>query len=124
MQITWKAGDDVPLVSAIPDQIQQVFLNLTLNALDAMPDGGNLHISTACTETPAGVEICFADDGEGIASDELTNLFEPFYTTKAAGIGLGLYISQKIIREHDGRMNVESVAGEGTVFTVWLPARD
>jgi len=121
VQVTWKAADDVALVSAIPDQIHQVFLNLTLNALDAMPDGGELHISTARTEAPAGVEICFADDGEGIAPDKLGHLFEPFYTTKTTGMGLGLYISQKIIQEHGGRMNVESVAGEGTAFTVWLP---
>jgi PAS domain S-box-containing protein len=123
VQVLWKATDDIPLIPAVPGRLQQVFLNLMLNALDAMPHGGELHISTARTESPPGMEIRFADTGEGITPDQLGHLFEPFYTTKTTGMGLGLYVSHKIIQGHGGRINVESVRGEGTTFTVWLPAQ-
>jgi len=122
VQITWEAADNLPLIPVVPDRIQQVFLNLTLNALEAMPDGGELHISTARTANPPGVEIHFADSGVGIAFADIGKLFKPFHTTKDAGMGLGLYISQSIVREHGGRIDVESVAGEGANFAVWLPA--
>jgi PAS domain S-box-containing protein len=123
VQVLWKATDDIPLVSALPGRLQQVFLNLTLNALDAMPGGGELTIFTARTETPPGVEIRFADTGVGMAPDQLDRLFEPFYTTKATGMGLGFYVSHKIIQEHSGRIDVGSVEGKCTTFTVWLPAQ-
>jgi len=122
VQIIWEAADNLPLIPLVPDRIQQVFLNLTLNALDAMPDGGELRISTAPTTSPPGVEIRFADSGTGIAFADISNLFKPFHTTKSTGMGLGLYISQRIVREHGGRIDVESIPGEGAAFTVWLPA--
>lgn len=123
VQIILEASDDLPPIPAVPDRIQQVFLNLTLNALEAMPEGGKLHISTAYTATPAGVEIRFADSGAGIAFSDISNLFKPFHTTKATGMGLGLYISQRIVRAHGGRIDVDSVPGEGATFTVWLPVQ-
>lgn len=122
VEIIWEPADEVSPILASPNRLQQVFLNLVLNALDAMPDGGTLHVSTARTKSPAGVEICFADSGEGIPVDKIPNLFKPFYTTKVTGLGLGLYISHEIIQTHNGHIAVESVVGEGTTFTVWLPA--
>jgi len=122
VEIVWEPAGEVSPILAISNRLQQVFLNLVLNALDAMPEGGTLHISTARTESPAGVEIRFADTGEGIPGDQIPNLFKPFYTTKDTGLGLGLYISDEIIQTHNGHIAVESEVGEGTTFTVWLPA--
>jgi PAS domain S-box-containing protein len=121
VEVQWHGADDLPLLSAVPDHLQQVFLNLVLNAVDAMPDGGLLKISTARTDMPDGVEVEFADTGAGIPADHLLHLFEPFYTTRPDGLGLGLYISQNIVEHHGGRIEVESTVGQGTTFTVWLP---
>jgi PAS domain S-box-containing protein len=123
VRIIWEAADNLPLISTVPDRIQQVFLNLTLNALEAMPEGGELRISAARTISPDGVGIRFADSGTGIAFSDISNLFKPFHTTKATGMGLGLYISKRIIREHGGRIDVDSIPGEGAAFTVWLPVQ-
>ncbi|MFN2284592.1 MAG: PAS domain S-box protein [Anaerolineae bacterium] len=123
VQIIWEAADTLPLIPAVPDRIQQVFLNLTLNALEAMPEGGELRISTARTISPDGVKIRFADSGVGIAFADISKLFKPFHTSKATGMGLGLYISQRIVREHSGRIDVDSVPGKGATFTVWLPVQ-
>lgn len=123
VQIIWEVADNLPLIPTVPDRIQQVFLNLTLNALEAMPEGGELRISAARTISPDGVGIRFADSGAGIAFADISSLFKPFHTTKATGMGLGLYISQRIIREHGGRIDVDSIPGKGAAFTVWLPVQ-
>jgi PAS domain S-box-containing protein len=122
VEVGWKPEADLPTPSLLVGRMQQVFLNLVLNAVDAMPDGGRLEVRTGRTNEPKGVQIRFADSGVGIPADDLPHLFEPFYTTKATGLGLGLYISHGIVKDHGGRMDVESVEGEGTVFSVWLPA--
>jgi signal transduction histidine kinase len=101
--------------------MQQVFLNLTLNAIDAMPDGGELHVEVTPSEDGDGVRISFGDRGMGIAADAIPHLFDPFFTTKSDGLGLGLFISQNIVKEHGGDIEVDSQVGEGTTFTVWLP---
>ncbi|MBN1261136.1 MAG: PAS domain S-box protein [Anaerolineae bacterium] len=119
--LTWQPSGELPTVPMSRDRIQQVFLNLMFNALDAMPDGGTLHISTAPTSAPQGVWIRFTDTGTGIPAGEIPHLFEPFHTTKETGVGLGLYVSQTIIGEHKGEITVESVEGKGATFTVWLP---
>jgi len=125
VEIAWQPAPDLPLVSLAPDQMQQVFLNLLLNALDAMPGGGQLRITTAAAPTEAAsVRIVFADTGEGIAPDAMGRLFEPFFSTKPKGLGLGLFTTRKIVEEHGGRITVESQPGKGTQFTVWLPAED
>jgi PAS domain S-box-containing protein len=108
----------VPLVR---DRMQQVFLNLVLNAVEAMPEGGQLRISTAVTAEPAGVSVSFTDNGLGIAPDVMSHIFTPFYTTKSEGLGLGLFISQSIVDQQGGRIEADSRPGEGTTFTVWLP---
>ncbi|HUW13445.1 MAG TPA: ATP-binding protein, partial [Anaerolineae bacterium] len=120
-EVVWEPAAGLPVLSLVPGRIHQVFLNLVLNALEAMPDGGHLRIGTDCTGDPAWVRVTVADTGSGIVPDDLSRLFDPFYTTKAEGLGLGLYITRNIVEEHGGRIEVESEPGEGTTFTVWLP---
>ena len=122
VEVVWNAASDLPVLTLASDQIQQVFLNLLLNALDAMPEGGQLRVSTHHTGLPAGVCVAFADDGMGIPPDSLSQVFEPFYSTKPEGLGLGLFVSQDIVKQHGGRIEAQSRVGEGTTFTVWLPA--
>jgi PAS domain S-box-containing protein len=122
VEVTWEAADSLTPVPIVRDHIQQVFLNLVLNAIDAMPTGGALRIQAVQTEEPAGVRVSFADTGVGIASEEVDRVFEAFHSTKEQGLGLGLYVSRNIVQEHGGRIDVESTPGRGTTFTVWLPA--
>lgn len=113
--------DAVPPLRVNPDQIQQVFLNLMLNALDAMPDGGILTISTR--RKGGAIEIVFRDTGTGIDEKIRDRIFDPFFTTKpfGKGTGLGLSICYGIIREHNGTISVKSKKGQGTAFTIILP---
>lgn len=122
VEVIWEKEDQASLVTADPDRLQQVFLNLVLNALDAMPEGGQLRIHTNCTEEPQGVNVVFKDGGKGIPAPILPHIFEPFYTTKVDGFGLGLFISHDIVERHGGHIEVESEPGQGSTFTVWLPA--
>jgi signal transduction histidine kinase len=121
VEVEWEPTAGLPVLMLVPDRMDQVFLNLTLNAVEAMPDGGRLRISTDCTGDPAWVRAKFVDTGSGIAPDDLPRLFEPFYTTKTEGLGLGLYLTHNIVEEHGGRIEVESELAEGAMFTVWLP---
>jgi two-component system NtrC family sensor kinase len=125
VSVTTDLAADLPPVIAHTDQIRQVFLNLMLNACDAMPNGGTLHISTrpqnAQTAPSAGVIIQIADTGIGISAEHRIHLFEPFYTTKPQGTGLGLAISAHIVTQHGGRIEVASEVGVGTTFTISLP---
>ena len=122
VEVTWKGAKELPPVPMVRDRIQQVFLNLVLNAIDAMPEGGELHIWATRTTRPSGVEVCFADTGIGIAPEHVKHMFEAFHSTKQLGLGLGLYVSRNIVQEHDGWIDVQSEVGTGTTFTVWLPA--
>lgn len=116
---------DLPLTVAHADQLRQVFLNIILNACDAMPRGGDLRVTTQLLqvrpEAPPTIGVHITDTGMGIATEHLTHIFEPFYTTKAQGTGLGLAISAHIITQHSGRISVESEPGQGTTFTILLP---
>lgn len=116
---------DLPTTVAHADQLRQVFLNVILNACDAMPRGGDLRVTTqllqARAEAPATIGVYITDTGLGIPAEHLPHLFEPFYTTKAQGTGLGLAISAHIVTQHGGRITVESVQGQGTTFTILLP---
>ena len=96
-------------------------LALVLNAVDAMPRGGNLTIRTRLVPERGEVRLAVKDDGTGILPEARSNLFEPFYTTKDRGTGLGLAISKGIVERHRGRIEVESEAGCGSTFTVALP---
>lgn len=111
---------DLPLVLGDPRQLEQVFLNLILNARDAMPGGGHLQIETCAN----GDIVCarFTDSGMGIAAEDLGRIFEPYFTTKEdRGTGLGLAICQRIVTQHGGKITVISKLGQGAQFTVQLP---
>jgi len=110
-----------PKVQCDPSQIEQVLLALIMNAIDAMPRGGNLWITTNLRTSPERVEITVRDDGAGIPVDVLPQIFEPFLTTKESGVGLGLAISHGIIERHNGQIDVTSELGKGTTFTITLP---
>lgn len=121
VEVDWSPATELPAIPLAPDRMQQVFLNLVLNAVEAMPEGGLLQVSTAPNRQPDGARVTFADTGVGIEPDRLPRVFEPFHSTRPEGLGLGLYISQRIVKEHGGHIDVESHVGEGTTFTVWLP---
>ncbi len=110
-----------PMTYASKDQIQQVILNLIMNAIDSMPDGGSLFLDIAYGENSGGVKIKVRDTGVGMTSEQINRLFEPFQTTKEDGLGLGLYICKQIIDDHNGSLKVRSEAGKGTEFSLWLP---
>jgi len=118
---------DMPEIMADGEQLKQVFMNIILNAIQAMPEGGNLRIITSLEREFVGsdssefVIIKFEDTGCGIPKEDLDNLFNPFFTTKSGGTGMGLSISRRIVEEHNGRINVESTVGKGTTFTIKLP---
>ena len=112
---------DLPKVPADPDRLQQVFLNLYLNALAAMEPGGVL--TTAASAAPDGtVRLQVTDTGAGIPEEDLGRVFDPYYTTKASGTGLGLAIVHKIVEAHGGDIRLESVPGRGTTVSVRIPA--
>jgi len=103
------------------NKIQQVFWNLLLNACEAMPEGGQIAISSSLSEDKKSIAVRFADSGVGIPKENITKLFDPFFTTKSSGTGLGLAVSYGIIEQHDGRIEVKSEVGRGTVFTLSFP---
>jgi signal transduction histidine kinase len=111
------------MVQCDPAQVEQVLLALVMNAIDAMPRGGNLWLSTRLTDPADEIEVRVRDDGSGIPPDILPNIFEPFLTTKESGhgVGLGLAISHSIIERHGGRIEVQSQYGKGTEFLIHLP---
>jgi PAS domain S-box-containing protein len=113
---------DAPPVLAATDQLRQVFVNMVLNAVEAMPDGGNLMVWSQSTTDPDGVRVTFADDGVGIPPDVLPHIFKAFYSTKPEGTGIGLALTQDIVRRHGGHVEVESEPGAGARFRIWLPA--
>ena len=127
VDISTRYDDLLPPVKGDPEQLRQVFLNLGLNAIQSMPDGGILEIITTRRRRSAlgygsFAEIRFRDTGVGIPRDKIRNLFIPFYTTKQRGTGLGLPISQRIVTQHAGVIEVRSNPGSGSTFSVFLPA--
>lgn len=129
VRVELELDSDLPLIQAHPDQLKQVFLNLVLNALDAMPNGGTLRIRTGLEEIRTGVDVpprpavCiqFSDTGIGMSPEVAARAFEPFFTTKPGGTGLGLPISHAIITAHRGQITLSSQEGAGTTFTILLP---
>ncbi|HEU5013254.1 MAG TPA: PAS domain S-box protein [Roseiflexaceae bacterium] len=119
IQVIFTPATDLPAVVCDADQLRQVFLNLMLNAIEAMPDGGTLTVRTAAGSTVALVEI--QDTGLGIPEAIRTKLFEPFFTNKSQGTGLGLSISAHIVTQHGGQIEVDSEEGHGSIFRVVLP---
>ncbi len=111
----------LPSVRGNPPLLQQVLIDLALNACNAMPSGGTLTVSAGRPE-PGWVAIRLQDTGHGIPAESLSRVFEPFFTTSANGVGLGLAVSYSIVRQHGGTIQVESQVGQGTTFTIRLPA--
>jgi two-component system sensor histidine kinase HydH len=109
----------LPVLDADPDRLRQALLNLCLNALEAMPHGGLLEIRL--TPVEKGIEIAVGDTGSGIAAQALPLVFDPYFTTKGQGTGLGLALVHKVMEAHDGGVTVESQPGRGTMFTLRLP---
>jgi signal transduction histidine kinase len=117
---------DLPLVFADPRQVEQVLGNLVINACQAMKDGGKLTVDGGqlTVDGISWVRIAVKDTGTGITPENLKKLFEPLFTTKAKGIGLGLVVSKKLIEANGGRIEVESEAGKGSTFTLVLPVKE
>lgn len=111
---------DLPQPAVNTGQLKQVLLNLVLNSVEAMPQGGELTIRGIQPEE-GWMRVDVTDTGAGIPSEDLEHLFEPFYTTKHEGSGLGLWISQAIIEAHNGRLTLTSHPGKGTTASIWLP---
>ena len=110
-----------PIILAERDQIQSVILNIVMNAIDAMPNGGYIYIDIDYQEDPKGIIVKIRDTGEGVDQTIIDHLFDPFITTKDDGIGLGLYLSNEIIKDHGGHIQIESKVSKGTIFKIWLP---
>jgi len=120
-----KLSAGLPWLVLDPDLIQQALLNLSLNAIKAMPQGGTFTIETRMElpeeESTGAIKIIFSDTGEGISPENLGRIFSPFFTTRQQGTGLGLAITQRIIEQHNGEISVMSTPGRGTSFTISLP---
>ena len=114
-------GDALPDVEADADQLIQALINLVINALQAASKGGHVHVRTYARE--ANINVEFADDGKGIAPENQDRIFEPYFTTKADGSGLGLWITQQIVHAHGGTLRVESAPAKGATFILTLPTR-
>src|SRR5579884_3693383 len=110
---------DLPPLFAVRDQLVQVFLNLVLNALDATDRDGRIDLSV--TRRDGGVEVSVRDSGHGIAPEHAARLFQPYFTTKKHGTGLGLFVTRQLVADHGGTVTFESRLGEGTTFRVFLP---
>ena len=110
-------------LTADENKLKQALINILLNAIDAMPDGGTLTIATKI-QTPNTLAISILDSGCGIQQEDLKHIFEPFFSKKQKGTGLGLAITKGIIEDHGGKILVESNVGEGTTFTLEFPMKE
>ncbi len=122
LNLKMKLVHQLPLTPFDATQIQQVLVNLIKNAMQAMTRGGTLTMQTG--EGSDAVWVSVADTGGGIPEEQLNRIFEPFYTTKKKGTGLGLMIVQRIVRAHNGHIEVDSQVGRGTTFRIWLPLHE
>ena len=113
--------DDLPELSLDRSQIEQVIKNIVINAVQAMPHGGTLTVTTRCQPQQDIVDIDFTDTGVGIPANKMDKICAPFFTTKTKGTGLGLAIVRKIVETHGGRLVIRSTPGEGSTFTIQLP---
>ncbi len=111
----------LPTVTLDPAQFEQVLLNLIINAIQAMPGGGNLKVCTAYMEAARRARVSVCDTGKGIPADIQERIFEPFYSTKSNGTGLGLLLCREVMTRHDGHLTFQTVAGQGTTFNIELP---
>ena len=122
--ISWKQSPAAAQLNIFcdTDQIKQVFINICMNAIEAMqPKGGEIKVSLVRSQDGSQAGVVFKDTGPGIPPEIMANLFEPFTTTKTSGLGLGLSICYELVQRHNGQITVESQVNEGTTFTIWLP---
>jgi len=112
---------DIPSIMSIPGKLKQVFMNIIINALQAMPEGGELNVSTAMNGNPQRIVVTIKDTGSGISEEDMSRIFQPFYTSKKTGTGLGLSISYGIIKAHGGDIEIKSNHEKGTSFFIYLP---
>jgi signal transduction histidine kinase len=122
IQVVNQDAESLPLIMADPDQLAQIYGNMIRNAVQAMPEGGRLIIKSESSD-PGWVTVSIADTGVGIPEENLAKIFEPLFTTKAKGIGLGMALIKTLVRGHGGSVEVQSEVGKGSTFTVKLPAR-
>lgn len=122
IQVRERLARPLPTIPLDPAQIKQALVNLIKNAIQAMTKGGVLTLQTESAMD--GIWVNVADTGVGIPSDKVKRIFEPFYTTKKKGSGLGLMIVQRIVRDHGGRLELQSYVNEGTTFRIWLPSQE
>jgi signal transduction histidine kinase len=118
VKLAFKPGE-IPLMLIDEVQLQRVFTNMVVNAVQAMPNGGKLTVQTSRDHNFA--EIAFSDTGIGISEENLRRIFTPFFSTKTSGVGLGLSICKQIVEGHGGRITVRSKKGNGSTFTIKLP---
>jgi signal transduction histidine kinase/iron only hydrogenase large subunit-like protein len=121
IQVQWRLAPSLPTTFADPDLLKQVFLNIILNAAQAMDGKGTLTIETRKLESGRGIEIRIEDTGKGIPEEHLPRLFDPFFTTKEKGTGLGLSLVYSIVSKHKGAVRAESQLGQGATFVIDLP---
>ncbi|MGD9106705.1 MAG: ATP-binding protein [Desulfobacterales bacterium] len=121
IKIQTRLDTDIGEVLVDPDRINQVFLNLYLNAIESMINGGSLDVWLLKNEKKDGIEIRVRDTGTGISQEDLTHIFDPYFTTKSSGTGLGLAIVHNIIEAHEGEIKVDSMLGQGTTIIILLP---
>jgi PAS domain S-box-containing protein len=122
IEVKTKPGRQLTATPIDATQMQQVLVNLVKNATQAMTTGGTLTLQTG--ENSDGVWVSVSDTGGGIPEEQINRIFEPFYTTKKRGSGLGLMIVQRIVRAHGGKIELESNVGRGTTFRIWLPSHE
>ena len=124
IEIRTAYASELPFLSCDFKRLQQAFVNILWNAIEAMPEGGRLTVATSFDKDKDEVEIQISDTGAGIPEEDVERIFEPFFTTKAdgKGVGLGLSVAYGIIRQHQGELHIQSKVGEGTQFTIQLPS--
>jgi two-component system sensor histidine kinase HydH len=124
LKVSREYGETLP-TRADPQRLRQAAWNLCLNAVQAMPDGGELRVGAHSIREHGGrLQISIADTGQGIAEADLPHIFEPFFSTKPEGSGIGLALVYRVVEEHGGSIEVRSRTGEGTTFVLTLPAPD
>ena len=115
--------ETIPEIVGDPQQLQQVFLNLLLNAADAIPEGGTITVRTVHYKQAKTVAVVLCDTGKGIPDELMEKIFQPFFTTKGKGTGLGLAVSKRIVEEHGGSIAVSNNVSGGVTFAITLPVK-
>ena len=123
IRVSTQFDDNLPILMAIPNQLKQVFINMVINANAAMTSGGELRISSRYNAVGNEIVVSIEDTGVGIPQENLERIFEAFFTTRkeVKGVGLGLSLCHGFVSNHNGRIEVESQVGSGTIFTIYLP---